>query len=56
MAKKKKRNPRMKDRLNNWRQKQYLQVGVVMLPDLKTERSTVMNLIESGQYKKEDNA
>ena len=47
MPKKKKRNPRLKDRMNNWRQKQNLRIGVVMLPDLKTEGSVV------GQYLKD---
>lgn len=53
MAKKKKKKSSFKDRVNKWRQKQYLQVGIVMLPDLKTERNAVTDLIRSGRYKKE---
>jgi len=42
-----------KNRMNNWRQKQYLKVGVVMLPDIKTERNVVSEVIKRGQYKEE---
>lgn len=51
MAKKKLKG---KNRVNNWRQKQYLKVGVVMLPDIKTERRVVTDVIARGQYKKEE--
>ena len=44
MAKKKKK----KTSKNSWRQKQYLKLGVVMLPDLKTERKVVMNYLSRG--------
>lgn len=43
MAKKAKK----KNRMNNWRQKQYLRVGVVMLPDVKTERKVVSDLLKN---------
>lgn len=54
MAKKKKKKSSLKDRMNNWRQKQYLRVGVVMLPDLRTEGKVVGDLIKNGQYKEEE--
>lgn len=50
MAKRTKKHSRM----NNWRQKQYLKVGIVMMPDLKTERKAALDLIKSGQYEKEE--
>ena len=56
MAKKKKKKNGLRDRINNWRQKQYLRIGVVMLPDRKTERKAALDLIKSGQYEKEENA
>lgn len=49
MAKKKKK----KKSLNNFRQREYLKVGIVMLPDLKTERKAALDLIKGGQYKEE---
>ena len=54
MAKKKKRKNSLKDRMNNWRQKEYLRIGVVMLPDLKTEREAINNLIQRGELKEGD--
>lgn len=51
MAKKKLKG---KNRINNWRQKQYLKIGVVMLPDIKTERKVVSDVIARGQYKEDD--
>lgn len=45
MPKKKKKKNGLRDRINNWRQKQYLKIGVVMLPDRKTERRVVTNYL-----------
>lgn len=53
MARKKKKKSSFKDRVNNRRQKEYLRIGIVMLPDMQTERKAAMDLISSGRYKKE---
>ena len=43
-----------KKSINNWRQREYLKIGVVMLPKLKTEREVVMNYLRSDEYKEKN--